>query len=509
MPNRVVVNTPLNRVEGDLELRVEIEDGVVREARASATLYRGFENLLVGRAALDGLVITPRVCGICSTAHLTAAAGALDRVAAAKVPPDATRLRNAALLCEMVQSDVRQPFLMFACDFTVARYASEPWAADARRRWEPFAGETAREVIRETKKLLEVVAILGGQWPHSSFMVPGGIASLVSDGDRRQCRLLVEQFRRWYEKRVLGCSLERWREVRSAKELDHWLREEGPATSDLAALVKVMRAVGLDRVGGGGQTDLLSAGGFPLPEGTAVAPLGAGATLLPAGLVRGGQTRPFEQEKIAEHVAASWYREAMPLHPSQGQTEPYATGAQGQRYSFAKAPRYDGRPAETGPLAEMLVAGHPLFVDLTRAGTNALARELARAVRPAYVLDALEAWLAERGDGRTYANPGEVRQGEGHGILQATRGLLGHWVRIEDGVIRSYQIITPTAWNASPRDAAGVRGPIEEALVGLAVSDPKDPVELGHVVRSFDPCLVCTVHAVSDGRDLGRLTVEL
>ncbi|MBI5548299.1 MAG: nickel-dependent hydrogenase large subunit [Deltaproteobacteria bacterium] len=508
MPRRITLNAPLNRVEGDLELKVEIEDGVVRDAWASSTLYRGIESLLLGRAALDGLVITPRVCGICSTAHLTAAVQALDSIAGATPPADAVRLRNAALLCELVQSDVRQPFLMFACDLAGPAYEGAAWIAEARRRWAPFVGETAREVIRETKKLLEVVAIIGGQWPHSSFMVPGGIASLPSDADQRQCRMLVDHFRTWYERRILGCSLERWHEVRSGADLERWLSEGAHAEGDLGALLQLMRQAGLDGLGGG-HASFLSAGGFPLPEGSAVQPLGEGRHLIPAGFLHRGERRPFAPEHVAEHVAASWYSESAHLPPAEGRTEPYASGNQGARYSFAKAPRYEGHPAETGPLAELLIAGHPLFLDLVRERTTVLARELARAVRPAYLLPALEAWLTERGDGRTYAPPGEIREGAGCGVLQATRGFLGHWVRIEEGLIRSYQMVAPTGWNASPRDAGGVRGPIEEAMIGVRLKDPANPIELGHVARSFDPCLVCTVHALSDGRALDRVTLEL
>jgi hydrogenase large subunit len=187
------------------------------------------------------------------------------------------------------------------------------------------------------------------------------------------------------------------------------------------------------------------------------------------------------------------------LHPFEGETRPYATGQESSKYSWAKAPRFDGLPAETGPLAEMLVAGNPLFVDLVgRNGANAYLRELARLVRAAELIPAMETWLAETtGDAKFYTPPGEIVAGHGFGLTQAARGALGHWVRIADGAIEHYQIITPTAWNASPRDSDGVRGPMEQALVGTPVRDESNPVELGHVVRSFDPCLVCTVHTVS------------
>jgi Ni,Fe-hydrogenase I large subunit len=157
----------------------------------------------------------------------------------------------------------------------------------------------------------------------------------------------------------------------------------------------------------------------------------------------------------------------------------------------------------------VVIAGDPLFTDLIgRGGPSALVRELARLARPARLLPAMETWLEEVGEeGAFYRTPGEIPDGQGFGLVQATRGALGHWVRIAEGVIEHYQIITPTAWNASPRDVQGVRGPIEEALIGTPVRDAENPVELGQVVRSFDPCLVCTVHAVRRGRVLGRAVV--
>jgi hydrogenase large subunit len=91
---------PVNRVEGDLEIRIEIENNRVSEAWCAGIMYRGFENLLIGRAALDGLVLTPRVCGICSTSHLKAAAKALDMFFRVKIPDNAVRIRNITLIAD-------------------------------------------------------------------------------------------------------------------------------------------------------------------------------------------------------------------------------------------------------------------------------------------------------------------------------------------------------------------------------------------------------------------------
>ena len=130
------VNLPLNRAEGDLEIRVEIEDGVITEAWSAGTMFRGFEAMMHGRGALDGLVVTPRVCGICSITHLTAAVEALDAITGITPPDNARRLRNLALMVETIQSDVRQAILMFMVDFANREaYHSNPLAEEARDRY--------------------------------------------------------------------------------------------------------------------------------------------------------------------------------------------------------------------------------------------------------------------------------------------------------------------------------------------------------------------------------------
>ncbi|MBI4955941.1 MAG: nickel-dependent hydrogenase large subunit [Myxococcales bacterium] len=511
MMSRRTIDIAMNRVEGDLEVRVDVEDGVVVDAWSAGTLYRGFETLLVGRGALDGLVLTPRICGLCSVSHLFAAARALDGLAGVGVAPHGARLRNVTLMAEHLQNDLRQSLLMFAVDFTSPAYAAQPLYEEAVRRYQPFAGSAVREVLRTTKRMLEIVALLGGQWPHSSFMVPGGVVTVPSSGDLQRCRHLLAAFRAYYEQQILGCSLERWQRVTSAAELDAWL-DASPAhqASELGFFLRFGRAAGLDRIGGG-YGRMLCAGGLAIPEGSRVTGPRGAAFLAPPGVATGTEVAPFDEAEVKEHVASSWYlADAEPggRHPFEGRTQPYASGAEGRKYSWSKAPRYAGKPAETGVLAELVVGGDPLFTDLVRrGGAHALVRQMARLVRPATLLEPMDRWLSEMAtEPGPYCSPDvRVAPGRSAGILQASRGMLGHWLEVEDDRLLHYQIITPTAWNGSPRDDFGARGPWEEALVGTPVPDLDNPVALGHVVRSFDPCLVCTVHAFGKSGQRGTL----
>ncbi|MCP4600322.1 MAG: nickel-dependent hydrogenase large subunit [Proteobacteria bacterium] len=509
--NSKIITVPLNRVEGDLEIRVEVDDGRVSDAWSAGIMFRGIENMLKGRGARDGLVITPRVCGICGTAHLMAAAKALDAVSGAVPPPNAVRVRNLALMTEHIQSDVRHGILMFMVDFANPAHRDRKLYEEAVRRYEPFKGESVIEAIKATKKAIEIVAILGGQWPHSSYMVPGGVASAPRMSDITQCRYLLDSYVAWYERKVLGCSIDRWQDVRSSDDLDRWLDESSyHRDSDLGFYIRFAREIGLDKYGRG-YGNFICYGQLEIPEGSAVRGRSdSNSHLIPSGFARGGEISPFNQEKVAEHVAHSWYEDYEGgRHPFEGETQPYASGSESMKYSWAKAPRYDGQPAETGPLAEMIMSENPLFVDLLEGGgPNAFVRELARLVRPVELMPAMRQWLGELDPDKPYYIPvTDIPDGQGFGLTGATRGALGHWIEIADAKIKHYQIITPTAWNGSPRDSDSVRGPWEEALIGVPVKDPDNPVELGHVIRSFDACLVCTVHGVRGSRRLFRKRV--
>lgn len=484
----LTLDLPLNRVEGDLDVRLQCEGGIVTDAFSRGTLYRGFEEMMVGRAALDGLVLTPRVCGICSTSHLRAAAEALESVIGCRPPANALRVRNATLMAEIVQSDLRQSLLMFCGDFTRPSYAGSPLYDEAVRRFRPFEGTSVQEAARATREVLDLVTILGGQWPHSSFMVPGGVTTLPSTPDLRRCAFYVEQSIRWYERQVLGCTLERWAQVDSRAGLEAWL-DESPAhrDGDLGFFLRFATAHGLDRLGAG-TGNHLSYGSLPVPGGEGLH--------VPAGVVLDGAAAAFDPGEIAEAVDCSWFRDQPePLHPSRGSTVPAVPVDGDPRYSWAKAPRYAGRACETGPLSERIVAGDPLFTDLAGPRGNVLARQLARMVRAADHLPTLRDWLMAIDRRERFHSPCDTpTDGSGFGLLQAPRGGLGHWLTLRDQRIERYQIVCPTTWNASPRDGAGARGPLEEALVGTPMGDPDDPVQVEHVVRSFDPCLVCTVH---------------
>lgn len=494
---------PVNRVEGDLEIYIEFQDNIVSDAWSVGTMYRGIENIMTGRAPLDGLVITPRICGICTTSHLNAAAKALDMVFDVSIPDSAKLVRNIAMIVEHLQNDLRHSFLLFMTDFANKRFKNHILSEEAVLRYEPLKGKCAIQTISETKKLIEIISIIGGQWPHSSFMVPGGVVSIASKSEITQCTLLLAGYRKWYETSVLGCTIERFMEIQSKADLYTWLTEKKThEASEIGFFLRFLEQCQMDTIGRG-HDNFISVGSLDMPEHTSIKPPGNGPTFFPSGFSRNDQIHAFNQDKITEDISFSWFDGSEnAAHPYNSLTNPYATGGEKHKYTWAKAPRYNGYPSETGPLAEMIISSHPLFADLVQTdGPNILNRQLARIVRPALLIPLVDTWLKELAlsNENFFKSYKKTEQGEGFGLVQAPRGALGHWVKIKDGKIDKYQIITPSTWNASPRDSQGVRGPWEEALVGTEVKDMDNPVELDLIIRSFDPCLVCTVHTI-DGK---------
>ncbi|CCE25381.1 nickel-dependent hydrogenase large subunit [Methylotuvimicrobium alcaliphilum] len=502
----IEVNINLNRVEGDLEIALVLDDGVVTEARTVGTLYRGFEQIMMGRAPRDALVITPRVCGICGTAHLYSAVLALEHAWRTPVPPNATRIRNLCLIAEGIQNDLRQTFLFFAPDFCHRRYSQHSWFDDAVDAFEPFRGSIYLETLAQTRKAVEIVAHFGGQWPHSSYMIPGGVTTPADLRRLLACRSVLDEIQRWYERRVIGASLDDWLALEDAERYFAWLDTPAHAGSALGLMSRAARSLGL-HLCASGTPHMLSYGAWCDPDSWS-AP--HDARVLPGGFYDGGSgtVGPYDQQLINEHVRHSWFR---PYdggrHPWNGETVPDFQ-PNSDRYTWAKAPRYGDKVVQTGPVAELLIGGDALIASLHQAeGGSAWLRQFARVRRIAVelkqarlILDELTANLHEP----HILNPAKTQEtdGEGYGLIMAARGALGHWLKIKDGVIEKYQIITPTAWNASPRDSGGLPGHWEQSLVGLSVQDPDDPVEIGHVIRSHDPCLVCTVHVLNTGTRL-------
>lgn len=499
--SRRIIQIEMNRVEGDLDFQLELEEGKVVDARCVGTLYRGFEQIMLSRKPTDSLVITPRICGICGTAQLNAAVLALEHAGRIAVPPNALRIRNLCLMAETVQSDLRQSFLFFTADFCHPKYSARPFYEKALDAFQPFKGSVHRGALEYSRHIVEIIALFGGQWPHSSYMLPGGVTAAAGSRNLIDSLSILNKLTRWFEQAVIGTSLDSWLALQTADEFFNWLDEkDAHANSAIGLFTQMGRDIGLHRLGFG-TPHMLSYGAYDDPDDADTLPPQR-KRLFKAGFLNGdsGKIMPFDQAEITEHVRYSWFQQyAGGRHPFQGQTIPYYQ-PHSDRYTWCKAPRYQDKVVQTGPLADALIDGEPLIVSLYRAeGGNAWLRQFARLRRTARLLHQMQETLREMSlhiNDPHMISPAttEIPDGEGFGLVTAARGALGHWLQIKDGAISRYQVVTPTAWNASPKDSEGRHGHWESSLIGLSVDDPDDPVEIGHIIRSHDPCLVCTVH---------------
>jgi [NiFe] hydrogenase large subunit len=268
----------------------------------------------------------------------------------------------------------------------------------------------------------------------------------------------------------------------------------------------------------GGTTNFLAWGEFPLgdeePE----------SLYMPRGLIVNrdlANVQAASQEGVAEDVSRAWYERGAALHPYKGETKPVQENPEYRpgdgAYSWFKAPRYEGNSCEVGPLTRVLVAyakGHKEIKPLVDGALNqlgvpapalfsTLGRTAARCIETVAIGNAMEGWIMELVDNLKGGDTATVAQWEwpsgeamGVGLNDVPRGSLGHWIVIEDQKIKNYQYVVPSTWNLGPRDEKGILGPVEEALIGTPIADPKRPLEVLRTVHSFDPCIACGVHVI-------------
>jgi Ni,Fe-hydrogenase I large subunit len=480
---RLVIG-PFNRVEGDLEVALDVADGRVRAAYVNSPMYRGFEQILRHKHPMDALVYMPRVCGICSVAQSAASAQALADAMGLRSPENGRLAANLTLACENIADHLSHFYLFFMPDFARDFYRGRPWFGDARARFKSVSGSAAAEVLPARAKFMNLMGYLAGRWPHTLSLQPGGSSRPIEFAEQLRMGILLEEFRAFLERSLFGDKLEAVTSLDSEAALLAWMGARSTA-ADLPRFLAI--AYDLDLHRSGRATDrFMSYGAYP----------DADANLFPAGVWEDGKLHPLDISTIDEDVSHSWMEGGAALAPSVGYTlpQPGKAGA----YSWCKAPRLGGRAVETGALARQLVAGHPLIHDLVaRHGGNVTARVVARLLEVARVLPKMAEWARRIRPGEAFCLDAKAPQdASGIGLVEAARGSLGHWLDVRQGMIHNYQIIAPTTWNFSPRDAAGEPGALERALVGAAVEKDHEgaPVAVQHVVRSFDPCMVCTVH---------------
>lgn len=487
---------PLNRVEGDLEIRVEVAKGQVAQAWVNAPLFRGFEVILRGKPPMDALVYTPRICGICSVAQSVATAQALAHYMG-MAPTDNGRLATSlTLACENLADHLSHFYLFFMPDFARSGYQKQPWFETIQKRFRAQIGDAVNQVLPARAGFMQMTGTLAGKWPHSLSLQPGGTSKALSRSDQVRLLMLIRSFREFLEQVLFGDQLEKVAELQSREQLMGWASAH--PQSDFGHFLSLVEPLQLDQLGVTRNT-FISYGAYDIPP-TAKHKQGY---LFQQGVVHWQKqslhTSALNAELIEEDIAYSWLLGER-AHPYQGSTQP---DADVPGYSWCKAPRLGGRVVEVGALARQVVNGHPLLLDLVKGhGASVMSRVVARLLEFALVVPAMEQWCQQWQVNEAFcADQSSLpASGQGQGLVEAARGSLGHWIKVEDGRIANYQIIAPTTWNFSPRDQQGVPGALEMALQQVPLQNGGEKAELHeclaiqHVIRSFDPCMVCTVH---------------
>jgi hydrogenase large subunit len=473
MPVITAAIDPVTRIEGHLKVEVDIDtvNGVqqVVDARSVGTLFRGFERLLEGRDPRDAPLITSRICGVCPTAHSQASVLMLDQAYATEPTETGRILRNLVHGACFIESDILHFYLLSLPDF-IKGPAMAPWLPGweqgrriDRRSADRLLGHYL-EAITMRRKAHEMGAIFGGKLPHTPAFIPGGFTAEPTSGAKTDFSALLTEIISFIRNVYL------------------------PDVELLSSLYRDYFSIGK------GYGNLLSFGVFR--ENVAGSSL-----LLNRGLVQNGssQVLAVDPANITEQVTHSWYDESTnDKHPAVGETEPQHPKQ--DAYSWLKAPRYNGINYECGPIARMTVSGN------YSNGVSVLDRHRARAQECLLIAEAMDNWISELPTGQPpYNAQAPVLNESFAGLTEAPRGALGHWIDVEDGKIARYQVVTPTCWNCSPRDSAGQRGPMEEALIGVPVENIDQPIEVLRVIHSFDPCLDCATHVCRPGEEPHRI----
>ena len=568
---RIVVD-PVTRIEGHLRIEAVVENNRIVDAYSSGTMVRGFEKILKGRDPRDAWAFTERACGVCTTVHALASVRTVEDALGISVPPNAELIRNLMFCTQYVQDHVVHFYHLHALDWVdvVSALSADPGAtstiAQSISNWPKSSPKYFLDVQNRIKRFVEsgqLGIFANGYWGHSAYKLPPevnllAVAHYLEALEWQKDIVKIHTIfggKNPHPNYLVGgvpCSINL--EEVSAINTER-LNMVGRLIKDAIAFVEQVYLPDLLAVAGfykewaqygGGLENYLAYGDLPTqgyndPESFKF-PRGA---ILNRNLNEVHEVNGRDQEEIKEYIAHSWYSYSAGneagLHPWEGETEFNFTGPQppyeqlevDQKYSWLKTPRWKEHPMEVGPLARLLVAYAKGQTEVKEVVNEALQRldvpigalfsTLGRTAARGLETRLVVHWMQEFYDG-LLANikGGELKTfnperwdpqtwpstAEGVGMSEAPRGALAHWIRIRDQQIENYQLVVPSTWNASPRDAQGQRSAYEESLIGTPVANLDQPVEILRTIHSFDPCIACAVHLYDpSGKHLHRLSV--
>ncbi|RMG32054.1 MAG: nickel-dependent hydrogenase large subunit [Methanobacteriota archaeon] len=571
MAKRIVVD-PITRIEGHLRIEAEVNGGKITDAYSSGTMVRGLEIILKGRDPRDAWAFTERACGVCTTVHALASVRAVENALNITIPPNAELVRNLMFCAQYVQDHVVHFYHLHALDWVDVVSALKADPKEAARiaqsisAWPKNSATYFAAVQKRVKALVDsgqLGIFANGYWGHPAYKLPPevnliGVAHYLDALEWQKEIVKVHTIfggKNPHPNYLVGgapCSLN----PDDANALNaERLAYVGTLIKDAITFVEQVYIPDLFAVAsfypewfsiGGGLKNYLAYGDLPVngynDPSKFKFPRGA---VLNRNLNEVLEVKGDDPDQIREYITHSWYKYAngdeTPLHPWEGETEFNYTGPQPPyehlnvegKYSWLKTPRWKDHPMEVGPLARLVVAyasGHDEVKEVIRealgrlkAPVTALFSTLGRTAARGLETRLVAHWMKEfydmlltnikNGDTRMFNTekwepdtwPSEAK---GVGLTEAPRGALAHWIVIRDRKIANYQLVVPSTWNASPRDAKGQRSSYEASLLDTPVHNIEQPLEILRTIHSFDPCIACAVHLYDPrGEHLNQISV--
>ena len=535
---------PITRIEGHLRVEMEVENGVVADAWVSGGCFRGMELVVQNRTPEDAAQIVERICGVCPVSHAHASSIAGDKAYGITISNNARIVRNLLEGAQFLHSHILWLYNLAALDYVnplnalqanvddayavalenglalhsdlnqlyekLAAFADNGQLSIFSGNWFDADGGEAYvdnpeanliltshylEALKMQARPSELAALLGGKMPHVMTSIPGGNMWVPTESKLDDLLAMATEVRDWVNDTVLA---------------------------DTVMLAKLYPEV---LTFGKGCGRYIAWGVFEGPDW----PYGDNYTeqmlnrYLPmAVLDEQFQASDVQENLITEYMGRSWYKGSETYTSPYFVTDPDFTEYNvDDRYSWVKAPAYDGKPMEAGSMARIFAAyvrGVPFIkeqVDAVlgilgakpgdlAAFQSTLGRTAIRQIETIYIANLMVEWVNELaeaikgGDSEYFREPARLT-GEGTGFWEAPRGALYHSEKVVDGKIEGYQIIIPSTWNLAPINGDGEHGPLEQALIGVPVADIEKPINALRTVHSFDPCTACAVHVTERG----------
>ncbi len=557
--NRITVD-PITRIEGHLRIDVEVSGGKVSNSWSSAQAFRGIETIMRGKDPRSAWAMTQRFCGVCTTTHALGSIRTVEDALGVTVPKNAHMLRNLVSTMQSLQDHIVHFYHLTALDWVdiISALDADPKAAgkvaesladfspigrgwknnsynamkNAKDRLAAFANTKNLgiygtgywghpqmrlspeinllgfahylEALEYQRKIAQAVAIIGSKNPHIQNLTVGGVTTAINFDNMGALNM----------ERVM------------------WIKQLLTEVSEFVRCVYIPDVIAI----GSAYKEWFDLGKcspnyIACPE----VPMNEELTEfgMKGGIIIGDNFRPITtwkdkelREGITENTTHAWYNNSVDtLHPYEGDQVPsYTDWQEDGKYSWAKAPRFQGHVMQTGPIAQVLAGYKAGSEDVVKyvnfvaekAGikleqlNSIMGRNAARAIRALLMVDqahiCLDTLLDNCKTDQKYVNylkevPTD-KEYVGVGFNEAPRGMLSHWIKIKNGLIENYSAVVPSTWTSGPRDEKGNRGPYEESLINLPIAKMEEPLEVIRSIHSFDPCIACAVHTIDpEGKD--------